>query len=321
MAYTLADYSRMAQDPLVKGVVDVFRKESHVLDSLRIETTGYLKYDGMRTSTLPSVYWRKIGESYTESKGVTEPVSERIALLGSYIDVPKELADAKGQIVNQRAYQTQMFLTAMAREFDNKYFNGNSNNDVDELVGLTFRVSNDMAASQSISAASLDVSPNTSTTGWAVTFLNYVHQLMHACDGHTCDDLYMNDSTYIALMAALRSSGQVDTTTDNFGRKWATFGPGGPKIVDIGYCADQTTKIITDTETSAGATTGGALTSIYAVKYGEGYVQGWDLAPLKATDIGLLESGVSYRTIVDWGVGLHYENPRSFARLYAITAA
>jgi hypothetical protein len=88
----------------------------------------------------------------------------------------------------------------------------------------------------------------------------------------------------------------------------------------LGFKADQTTKIITDTENGT-ALTGGATTSVYAVKFGDEYLNAWQFEPISVEDIGLLENGVSVRTIIDWGIGLYMYNPRSVARLYGVVAA
>jgi hypothetical protein len=169
--------------------------------------------------------------------------------------------------------------------------------------------------------AGLDVSMD--ATGLAANqlkLISYVNQLIHKCDGHGCDMLLMNTSMYLALMSALTGSGLLSSTEDNYARKIPTWGVGGPKIIDVGVKADQSTNIILDTEDEDGVGTGPA-TSIYAVKLGDKFVKGFQLYGIDAKDIGLLESGVAYRTVVDWPLGIYHVNPRSFARLSGIIAA
>ena len=101
-----------------------------------------------------------------------------------------------------------------------------------------------------------------------------------------------------------------------------TFGEGGPKIVDIGVKKDQSTLIMPNTELADGtATTGATFTSIYALKFGDPFLKGWQFDSVSAEDIGMLENGVSYRSIIDWGCGIYFYNPRSIARIYDIQAA
>jgi hypothetical protein len=52
------------------------------------------------------------------------------------------------------------------------------------------------------------------------------------------------------------------------------------------------------------------------VNYGDGKFGGWQMQPLQATDVGLLEAGSTYRTLVDWAGGLINQSNRSIARVY-----
>ena len=80
-------------------------------------------------------------------------------------------------------------------------------------------------------------------------------------------------------------------------------------------------KIIGHAENTGGtALTGGARTSIYAVKFGKDKFAGIQEYGLEVTDKGELDDGVTYRTVVDWPVGLYVAHPRSVARLYDIKA-
>jgi hypothetical protein len=120
----------------------------------------------------------------------------------------------------------------------------------------------------------------------------------------------------------LRQKGLYATTKDSFGRTIVTWGEGGPKIIDAGCKADQATNIITDVELTNGtALTGGTATSIYAVKLGDKFLKGFQLYSLEVDDIGKLESGIAFRTVIDWPLGIYTVSPRSIARLSGLVAA
>ncbi len=321
MAYTLADFQKTAKDNLKKGVVDVFRRESDVMDLLSFENAGTLSVKLMRMKTLPTITPRNIGETYTESKGITEPLEETVCLLGAYIDIPKELLEDKSSLVDQRALQTKMFTRSLAYKFNDMFINGDPTTNPKEMAGLWYRLTNDISG-QAIDAAGIDVSPDSSTLSASQSkLIRGIDELIHACDAHNCDALFMNSAMYLALMATIREKGLWACTKDSFGLDVPQFGPGGPRIYDIGYKADMTSLIIGNVEDGDGALTGGSATSIYAVKFGDEYLNGWQFKDIDVTDIGLLENGVSFRTIIDWGVGLYFYNPRSIARLYDIVAA
>lgn len=321
MAYTLADYARLAPSDLVKGIVDVFRRESVVMDLMRFENHDQLSITVLRNKTLPSVSFRKIGGSFSESKGTIEPVQENVFDMGGYIDVDKLLVKSK-QMVDQRALQTDFFLTSIAYQFQDYFINGDPTADPDGFSGLFYRI-NKYHTAQSTNENGLDVSPD--ATGLAanqVKLIDSMQKLIHLVEGHKADAIFCNDTFLLRLMAALRGSGLLDTTQDNYGRWVNTYGANGPMLYDIGVKADQSTKIILDTETNDGtAKTGGGATSCYAVKFGEKFLMGFQLYSIDANDIGLLESGVAFRTVVDWPVGLYITHPRSIARLSGIIAA
>jgi hypothetical protein len=58
------------------------------------------------------------------------------------------------------------------------------------------------------------------------------------------------------------------------------------------------------------------MTSIYAVNYANDHFIGWQMQPLLATNIGQLEAGSTFRTLVDWAGGLMNLSTRSLGRLY-----
>jgi hypothetical protein len=321
MAYTLADFSAQATQPLKKAVIETWRKESFLMDKLPIETAGTLSVEFVRTKTLPTITARNIGEGMTESKGVLEPMSETVSVLSAYIDVPREYVAAKNTLGNVRAEQTKMFSKALAYKFNDMFINGTPASNPKEMTGIWYRLINDFAAAQSINGGAIDVSPDSATlsadSGKLIDFMN---ELNYAVDGHQADMFLMNKTLYLRVLAAIRIAGLWAETKDAFGRQMPTFN--GIPIIDIGNKGDQTTSIILDTEVAGGtAVTGGTVTSMYAVKMGEGYVKGFQEEPVDVVDVGLLESGIAFRTHINWAVGLYIPNPRSVARVYNIQAA
>jgi hypothetical protein len=94
----------------------------------------------------------------------------------------------------------------------------------------------------------------------------------------------------------------------------------GARIRDVGRTVDQSTRIITNTETTAGAADGtGKTTSIYAVRYGSKYFSGWQYDSLRPQNLGLdPTNGVMYNAVVDWSVGFWQSHTRAVARLFNI---
>ena len=323
MAYTLSDFYAQATQPLKKGILDVFRKESFIMDKMPWETSGTLSVEYLRTKTLPTITARNVGEGMTASKGVLEPMEEQVCILSAYLDLPKEYVEAKNSVQDIRAVQTKMFSQAMAYKVNDMFINGNPVTNAKEMVGIRHRLVNDLAAAQSVDGDALDISPNTSTSNWYNILIDRVEELMSLFVDGKPDVLLMNRTTKLRLESALRQAGILDSTKDNYERKQVTWGVGGPAIIDIGLKGDQSTAIITDLENNDGKPTSaaGTETSIYGIKFGDEFLKGFQRKELEAKDVGLLEDQITYRTYIDWDPGIMISNPRSVARIYGIQAS
>lgn len=326
MAYTMQDFANLAKkQPLRSGVIDVLRRDSFVMDTMPWTPVETLAVEFIKSGTLPSVSFRKIGATFSESKATVVPATERVFNIGGYFDVDKAYVKSK-QLIDQRAYQAEQFVQAMAYSYNDYVINGSPLVDVDGFTGLFYRVVNELAAAQNINVeggSGLDISMDAgSLAANQVKLHGYIDQVIDACERHECDELWMNKSMRLALIAAIRDTGLFSQDQDNYGRKVVRYGTDGPIIRDLGVKADQSTKIIGDVELLDGtALTAGTATSIYALKLGEDFLQGINLGEIDTNDIGMLENGVAYRTVIDWFVGITYINPRSFARLSGIVAA
>jgi hypothetical protein len=325
MAYTLADYARLADSDLKAGIVDILRTESLIMDYMSFENWDQLNMEIIRTKSLPTVGTRKINESWSESKGQTDTVQASMSDIGGYIDVDKLLVRAKS-IKDPRALQTQLFTRAVALKFNSLFFKGNPSVNEDEFAGLRYYLINLLPSSQTVLGAGLDISPDSSALAAdSIKLIDALHDAIHQCDGHKADFFFCNDTMKIRLGAALRSSGMLKTTEDAYGRKFETFGEGGPKIVDVGPTdpLDKTARIIGNLESDDGSSeTSGDATSVYVVKFGGGeYVEGFQLYPMEVDDIGMLESGVAFRSVIDWPVGMYMTHPWSVSRVVGIVAA
>jgi hypothetical protein len=321
--FTLADYELTAT-PITRALVRTWREASPILDMLKFKTSSQLTQEMLRFNSLPTVPWRKVSETFTQLKVNPEPIKERLYFMGGMIDVPYEYVKADSMVDN-RAIQSEAIMKGAAFAFNDAFFNNTPTTDEDAIVGLWYRLRNDLGAAQSIDGGGLDISPDTalSTSVWTNRLFDLIDNVMDQVDGNPSDKvLFMGRTLYRRFQSACRQSNLLDTTTDQLGRIFTTFGKGGPKIVDVGYKADQSTTILGDTETADGAAlTGGATSSLYCVRFGEPYLAGWCQEMPTAEDVGLIEARTHYRTVVRFSPGLYFSSPRSFARVYNIVAA
>jgi len=242
---------------------------------------------------------------------------------GNYIDVDKVYVnDRSPRLYDPRAYQINQTVKAMAREFNDAAINGTP--DLSKPTGLWYRVVNDLGASQNIDAGSgsgLDISPDATSLSTNIqTFFDKLDKAIYACADHKADAILCNDTLLQRYWSIARQSGLLKTTSDNLGREFYEYK--GARFIDMGFKINDTSKIIGDTETTNGAAlTGGSATSIYVVRFGKEYFTGWQEYALDVIEKGVLEDGVTERTIIDWVVGLALSHPRSVTRLYGIIAA
>ena len=204
---------------------------------------------------------------------------------------------------------------AIAYKFNDKFINGNPESDPEEFKGLRERVADlydEGYTGQLVDFECDGVGIRNSSTH-SHDFLNFLDKLMYQIKGHNPDFLLMNSKMLLALRSILRKEDLLDKTQDSFDRKIDVYG--GARLIDIGVKADQTTEIITETETAAGADGAGESTSIYAVKMGIGeFLWGLQEYPLEVEDLGRLKEKPIYRTEMDWPLGLANADPYSIAR-------
>jgi hypothetical protein len=316
MAWTLAELSKIETDPLRKSIVDTLLMESDVAQLCPWETIGQLATTIVKYKDLPSVGFRLINAGYTEATGHFTQKVENIALMGGMIDTDKAIARAKNTVADARATMQQMMVKAMAYNFNDKFINGSPVTTPTEFKGIKERVDDEYAAGYT--DCYIDGGGAGTNRGFLYDtaarnlFLNNLDKLIYAIPGHKPDILFMNKKTLLAVRSLLRLEKLLDTSRDMFDRQIDMYS--GARLVDIGVKADQTTEIITNTESVSG---GSEESSIYAVKFGVGeFLWGIQEYPMEADDKGLLEDKPVYRTEVDWPLGLAHVHQYSCARLY-----
>jgi hypothetical protein len=316
--YTLADY-QLTAPPITRAVIKTWREASLIMDMLSFKTDAQLVQEGIRFNSLPTVPWRKIGEAFSDLKVNPDPWRERLHFLGAKIDVAKEYVQARS-LVDVRAQQSEAIMKASAFSFNDAFFNNTPTGDEDAIVGLWYRINNDLAAGQKFDAG-LDVSTDTAVTTWQHRMFDQVDNLLDRVDGEANQKvLFMGRTLYFRFVSALRSANQL-FTEDWAGKKLVTYGTGGAKVVQAGYKVDQSTQILGDVEVNDTALSGGSESSMYCVRFGEPYVAGWAMQMPTAEDVGLLESRVAYRTVVDGSIGIYLVSPRPAALAWGWTAA
>lgn len=341
-AVNLVTYAAMSNNPMVMAVASSLIDYGNVAVDIPMHTKATLIANGARwEGNLPTVTWRALNSEGQTTQGTPTPYSEQAYILTNYIDTDKYLVLDQNQIGNVRANQTNAYLKAKTYDFNFKFFkNDHVTGDVNAPVGIRYRIDNGgiygVRPENKIDCggATADISQAGLTAKTGGAFLEMLDLLLWSVDADDGTNviLYMNDYMKRRLNFVLRfmgTSGGLDVTKDQFNRTITQYK--GAIIKDPGVKADQTTRILAGNaipagsgsigETSAGVDATGSsanFTSVYAVNYSEDHFLGWQFDNINVQDLGLINNGVIYRTLIDWAIGLMNNSTRSLGRLYDI---
>ncbi|SRR5260221_435527 len=339
---TLADYALISNDPMVRAVTYSLIENGNIMQDVPLISKKSLVANGVRfEGNLPSVNWSPVNAEGVTTKGTPTAYQEQIYLIRNYIDVDKVFVQEENALVDPRATQIGAYMKSLTYDMNYKFIkNDHLTGDANAPVGLKYRITNGgtfgVRPENLIDAGGVDLSLAGMTQATANKFLVLLDQLLWSVDSPegTGITLYMNEVLKRQFAAAIRTmgtSGGFETTQDQFNRTIQMYK--GATIRDIGYKADQSTRIIAGNgvsgsgavgELATGADSTGSsatFTSIYAVNYGTDHFFGWQFDDINVQDLGLLNNGVIYRTLVDWSVGLMNQSTRSLGRLYDIKLA
>lgn len=301
-AINLVEYAKSLENPLERGVVELYAQSSDVLAAMPWKTvTGPYQYS--REATLPGIAFRGINETYTPDFSIENPQVEQLFIAGGEADVDNFLLALD---TGRRGREESRKIKQMARALTSKVLTGSNVTDPREFDGLQTRI----GSGQTIA--------NSASSGGGALSLAKLDEAIDATQDPT--HLIMNRSLRLKFQAALRDqtlSGNLFMSKDDFGKPQLTYN-GLPILV--GYEAGPDAKIIPFTETGSGG--GSAVTgSIYCVSFREGGVCGLQLGGMSVKDLGELETAPKHRTRIEWYTGMCVENPYAATRLTSITNA
>ncbi len=328
---TLAQFAQQSNEPLIQSIAYSLLEPDSVLNDLAFVTKPTMKVNGSRVvGGLPTMGWRKINEATGVINGTAQTFSEQVYIGSNAIDIDRIIMMDENAVGNPAAQQVKMALKAWSYDINDKFFNNNhASGDADAFVGIRQRLDDTTTwgtnSACKISCGAVDLSDAGITAATANTFIRYIENVLDeigAPEGDGCV-IYMNRNLRRRLGNAVRlmgAGGGFDMTTDAFGRRVMTFR--NAVIRTVGVKADQTTEIITNTESTTGANSNSVYTSFYIVRYGEEVFNGWQMTPLAVQNIGLRpDEPTIFRTFLEWPIGLYQTNTRALGRGYDVKIA
>jgi len=305
MALTLSEASKLSNDMLLQGVIETVIKDSPVLRYLPfIEIVGNgLTYNQENEAAAVDFY--DVGDTWEESTPTFTQLTAQLKIMGGDADVDNFLKATRSNQQDLETAVIELKAKALRAKFDETFIYGDSSVDAKQFNGLAKLIDTGTAGSQVVS---------TGDAGGSLT-LNKLDELIDTVRGGKPDILLMSRRSRRKLNSLVRSSGNmIENERDQWGN-FVQFWNGIP----IGV-----SDYVLDTHTVAGgvetATTGGSLSTIYALQFGEGALCGLTgPGHLTVEPIGSLESKDASRTRIKWYVSLALLSSLKAAALIGIS--
>ncbi len=274
MAMTLAEMKVGMSDKVSQQIVDIFLRESEILQLLPFDNCvspqggSTLTYSYIQKK-LPSVAaFRALNAEYTANQATVEKKSADLKIFGGKFQIDRVLKEAEGPW-NNMAYQIREKVLAAISLFHYTLVNGDATTRSTEFDGLDKMLAG--TSTEYNTGASIDISTMTNLKANADQLYEQIQLLIK---NTSADALLMNSAMITKVQTMARILGYKTESEEAFGRKVTSMD--GVRFMDLGkhYTVASTTVTGNDcvnagiSRTIAGgstATTG--LTDIYAVKF------------------------------------------------------
>lgn len=297
---TQAEWAKLNPDPLQSGVVEIFASTNPFMQYMPYANIAGAAYVYNREQTLPGIAFRGINESYTESVGVINQLSDPLKIIGGDLDTDTALVAWSNGTNDTRAIHDAMKVKALSLTHLKTIFDGDSTANPKEFDGLNTR----LTGGQVLSAG---------TNGAALTFA-MLDDLVDSVAGAP-SLLVMNKKMRSTIRQLARGVNALTIAKDDLGREVEMYlGIPFAVIED-----DAEGNAILGFDESHG--TANNTTSIYAVRFGPDGMFGAQTAPISVRDLGEQQSKPAYRTRVEHYSTIVLEHPRCAARLKGLKAA
>ena len=269
MAMTLNDMKVGMSDKVSQQIVDIFLRESEILQILPFDNTvspsggSTLTYGYLQTKIPSTAAFRALNADYTATEATVEKKTVDLKIFGGSFGMDRVLHDAEGKY-NNMAFQMEQKIKAAVSLFHYTMINGNSTstNEFDGLDKMLVGTTSEYNAS-----AVIDLSTMTNLHNNADQFYEL---LMNLVNNTGANALLMNGSMISKIQTVARYLGYKTETEEAFGKRVVSMD--GVRFMDLGkhYTVASTTVTGNDcvkaniSRTVTTAQTG--LTDIYAVK-------------------------------------------------------
>jgi len=313
MSLTLAESAKLTQDVLLRGVIETIIRESpllQVMPFVHIEGNG-LTYN--REKALAAAAWHApLGDWTTATEPEFDKLTATLAVLGRNADLDNFIKQTRSNIQDIEAVVLELAAKSLRHEFERAFIYGCTSayltgitHDANMFDGLIVKIATKTASDQVIAAGA---------TGGALTFA-LIDRLIDAVKGGKPDLLMMSRRTRRKINDLARAAGTNLQVERGLLGEFVQLYNGIPIAVND-WILD-THQVASSLETHA---TGGALSTMYALRFGEGAVVGATNGGIQIENIGILEGKDAVRHRLKWYCSLVDFNVVARAALIGIQA-
>lgn len=275
MPMTLEEMKVGMTDKVAQNVVDIFLRESEILQRLPFDNCvspsggSTLTYSYIQ-KLLPSVAsFRKLNNEYTASQATVQKKSADLKIFGGAFEMDRVLKSAEGRY-NTMAFQMQEKILAAISLFHYTLINGDATTKENEFDGL------DKMLAGTATEFGTDTAVDVSTAALLKTNADQFYEVLQLLIKETnADALLMNSATIAKVQTLARVLGYKTDTEETFGRKVTSMD--GVRFMDLGnhytvsdnaVTANSVVKSGISRKIGTATTETSGLTDIYAVKFG-----------------------------------------------------
>lgn len=271
MAMTLNDMKVGMSDKVAQQVVDIFLRNSEILQLLPFDNCvspqggSTLTYTYMQKKLPSMAAFRTLNNEYTANEATLEKKSADLKIFGGKFSMDRVLKQAEGRY-NNMAYQMEEKILAAISLFHYTLINGNATTNTAEFDGLDKMLAG--TSTEFNSDAVIDVSNMESLKANADQLYEALQLLIRNTQA---DALLMNTSMIAKVQTLARILGYKTESEEAFGKKVTVMD--GVRFMDLGkhYTVAESTVTGNDVVKSGISRTVGTaqtgLTDIYAVKF------------------------------------------------------
>lgn len=272
MAMTLAEMKVGMSDKVAPQIVDIFLRESEILQMLPFDNCvspqggSTLTYSYVQKK-LPSVAaFRALNTEYTANQATIERKTADLKIFGGSFEIDRVLKQAEGQF-NNMAYQIREKVLGAISLFHHTLINGNSTTTATEFDGLDKMLTG--TSSEFGTTAAIDVSTMANLKTNADALYEALQLLIKNTDA---DALLMNAAMIAKIQTMARILGYKTDSEEAFGKKVVSMD--GVRFMDLGNhytvssgAAVANACVKAGITRTIGQTSTTGLTDIYAVKF------------------------------------------------------